>query len=188
MKRLTLIALLLIAMTTGAIAHQGSIGLYTDTTAGDCDMTMVPYVAVDITIMYYRSDGGPDGITAAEFKVDAPGTMILGTFTPSPDVSATMGAINTNLACTFAGCTGSGQDYVLIGSVAITALGAMPMMLQVLASDGLPSAPYEPRVSVCEYPRPIVGVLGGYFTMPDGTCNIATEAKTWGAIKEMYKN
>jgi hypothetical protein len=189
MKRLTLIALLLIALTTGAFAHQGSIGLYTNTSATDCDVTFTPYVGYDIYILYYKSDAGPDGITAVEFKLGVPATMVLGTFTPSPDVSVTLGAIGTALACSFAGCTGTGSNYVLIGHVNVIPLGAVPMQVKVLAADGIPSAPFEPRVSMCDDPaRTIVGVLGGWFTAPDGTCTVGTEEKTWGAIKEMYKD
>jgi len=188
MKRLTMTAILLIALTTGAIAHQGSIGLYTDTSAMDCDVTLTPYVGYDVTIMYFKSDAGPDGISATEFKIDAPGTIILGAFTPSPDVSASMGTINTSLAVTFSGCTGSGLDYVLIGTVNIVALGAAPMMMQVMVGDGLLEPPLEPRVTTCVYPRPIVGVLGGYFAAPDGGCDIGTEEKSWGAIKDMYSH
>ena len=189
MKRLTMTVLLLAALTTGAMAHQGSIGLYTNTSGADCDATLTPYVGYDVTIMYYRSDAGPDGITAAEFKVGAPPTMVLGAFTKSPSVSITLGDIATGLSASFIGCTGTGSNYVLIGTVNVIALGATPMMLQVLQSDGLPVGPFAPRVSMCDDPqRTIVGVLGGYFTTPDGTCNISTEEKTWGAIKEMYRD
>jgi hypothetical protein len=190
MKRLTMTALILVALTTGALAHQGSIGLYTNTSGTDCDATLTLYVGYDVTIMYYKSTSGPDGITAAEFKVGVPpGTMILGAFTKSPSVSITLGDIGTGISCSFVGCSGTGSNYVLIGTVSVIALAATPMMMQVLQSDGLPVGPFAPRVSMCDDPaRTIVGVLGGYFTTPDGTCNIATEEKTWGAIKDMYRN
>jgi hypothetical protein len=190
MKRLTLIALLLIVLTTGAFAHQGSIGLYTNTSASDCDLTFTPFVGTDIYILYYRSDAGPDGITATEFKVGVDAAaLILGAFTPSPEVSVTLGAIATGLSCSFTGCTGTGSDYVLIGQVSIIALAAVPTQIKVLASNDLPAPPLEPRVSMCDDPaRTIVGVLGGWFTAPDGSCSVGTEEKTWGAIKEMYKD
>jgi hypothetical protein len=189
MKRLTMTALLVIALTTGALAHQGSIGLYTNTSGTDCDATLTPYVGYDVTIMYYKSTSGPDGITAAEFKVGAPPTVILGAFTKSPSISVTLGTIDTGISCSFVGCTGTGSDYVLIGTVNIIALGSTPIMLHVLQPDVVPFPPFAPRVSMCDDPaRTIVGVLGGFFTTPDGTCNIATEEKTWGAIKDMYRN
>jgi hypothetical protein len=188
MKKLALISLILIALSTGAFAHKGSIGLYTNTSATDCDVTLTPYVGYDVSIMYFRSDGGPDGISAAEFKVSAPATVVVGTFIASPDVSVAMGDIKTALSVSFTGCAGSGQDYTLIGTVNILNLGSAPMLMQVLTADGLPAPPYEPRVAICPDPRPLQGVLGGYFGHPDGSCNTGTEDKTWGAIKEMYRD
>ena len=188
MKRLTITALVLIALTTGAFAHQGSIGLYTDTAAIDCDMTFTPYLGADITIMYYKSDAGPDGLTAAEFMVEVPaGLMVISTFTPSPDVSVTLGDIATGIATSFTGCTGSGNDYTLIGTLSVLPFASTPMQIKVLTSTVITAPPYEPRVSMCDDPaRTIVGVLGGWFTGPDGSCNVGTESKSWGAIKEMY--
>jgi len=190
MKRLTMVALILIALTTGAFAHQGSIGLYVDTAANDCDMTFVPYGGVPITIMYFRSDAGPDGITAAEFRIEVPaGLIVISSFAPSPEVSVTLGDIATGIATSFTGCAGTGVDYTLIGTMSVLPLVDAPMQLKVLASGAIAAPPYEPRVSMCDDPaRTIVGVLGGWFTSPDGTCNVGTESKSWGAIKEMYKD
>ncbi len=190
MKRLTIVALILIALTTGAFAHQGSIGLYVDTAANDCDLDFTPYIAASITIMYFRSDAGPDGITAAEFRVEAPaGLIVISNFAPSPEVSVTLGAIDAGIATSFTGCTGTGVDYTLIGTMEVLPLVAAPMQLKVLASGAITWPPYAPRVSMCDDPaRTIVGVLGGWFTSPDGTCNVGTESKSWGAIKEMYKD
>jgi len=189
MKRLTMTALILLALTTGALAHEGSIGMYTDVSATDCDMTFGPFVTANITIMYYRSDSGPDGITAAEFKVDVPaGMMAIQSFTPSPDVSVTLGDISTGIACSYAGCTGTGSDYTLVGTLAVLPMVATPIQIRVLASNNITWPPYSPRVSICEGSRPIVSVLGGWFTGPDGTCSVGTEESTWGAIKDMYND
>jgi hypothetical protein len=191
MKRLTIAALILIALTTGAFAHQGSIGLYVDTAHNDCDWTFAPYQAIPIVIMYFRSDAGPDGITAAEFRVEVPGggsMIVISSFTPSPGV-LTIGTIDAGIATSFTGCTGTGVDYTLIGTMSVLPFVVTPMQLKVLASGAITAPPYEPRVSMCDDPaRTIVGVLGGWFTNPDGTCNLGTESKSWGAIKEMYKD
>ena len=187
MKRLTLTALLLIALTTGAIAHQGSIGLYTDTNATACAAVFVPYVGQEVTIMYFRSDSGPDGISAAEFKVVGTAAVLVGTYTPSAAVSVTQGAITSNLSVALVGCTGSGENYVNLGTVNILVYVPIAEMVQVLAAEGIADPPFEPRVAICPDPKPIVGVLGGYFA-PNGSCDIGTEEKTWGAIKEMYRD
>jgi hypothetical protein len=187
MKRLSLTALLLIVLSTGAFAHQGSLGLYTDMSATDCDVTFVPYLGYDITIMYFRSDAGPDGITAAEFKLEVPATMVIQSFTKSPAVSVTLGDLATGLAASFQGCAGSGDDYTFIGTASVLSLADVPSTLKIVASETIELPPYEPRVSMCDDPaRTIVGVLGGWFTSPDGTCSVGTETTTWGAIKNMY--
>ncbi len=190
MKRLAMTALILLALTTGALAHEGSIGMFTDVSASDCDMTFGPYVTANITIMYYRSDSGPDGITAAEFRVEVPaGLMVISSFTKSPDVSVTMGNIATGIACSYTGCTGAGSDYLLIGTMAVLPMSANPLQIRVLASNEITKPPFAPRVSMCDDPtRTIVAVLGGWFTGPNGTCDVGTEETTWGAIKEMYNN
>lgn len=194
MKRLAMAALLIIALSTGAFAHQGSIGLFTTTSAatgGDCDDTIGPYAEYEIAIVYFRSDSGPDGIFAAEFKLDVPpGTVVIGGFEPSAAISVTMGDLATGIACSYAFCTGAGDDYTLIGTATITSfLVDTPFQMRIMASDALPAPPYEPIVAMCDDPeRTIVGVLGGWFSNPDGTCALGTEEKTWGAIKEMYKD
>jgi hypothetical protein len=63
-----------------------------------------------------------------------------------------------------------------------------PFQVRIMASDDIAAPPNAPRVAICDDLRTIVGVLGGWFSTPDGTCTIGTEEKTWGAIKEMYKN
>ncbi len=186
MKKLSMTLLVLVALTAGTMAHEGSIGLYTDTSHDDCDADLTPYTNAPITIMYYKSDGGPDGITGAEFKLSVPSGIIISNFDPSPQVSVTLGDIGTGLAVAYSGCTGGGEDYTLIGTVYVMAMGTTPAQMQILASDQITTAPFTPRVSICDETHSIVGVLGGWFTTPDGTCSVGTEETTWGAIKEMY--
>ena len=115
MKRLSLTALLLLVLSTGAFAQFeiGSIGMYTDLTAVDCDYTFTPYVPTDIYVLYYKSTAGPDGITAAEFRLEAPaGLIIVSSFTPSPNVNIPMGEITNGIALAMDGCVGAGDDYV----------------------------------------------------------------------------
>ncbi len=190
MKRLTMAMLVLIALTTGAVAHQGSIGIYYDLPATDCDADFVAYAADDVYIMYYSSDSGPDGITAAQFKVDfgLTGTMFM-SFTPSPSVSVTLGDILNGFSVSFVGCTGTGDDYLLIGTMQILTISDETFTIRVLKSDDIDPAdlPVDVRVTICEGARPSVAVLGGWF-VGNGSCDIGTEEKSWGAIKEMYND
>lgn len=188
MKRLSLGLVLLIALSTSAFAHEGSIGLYTSQAADDCSANFVAFVAQDVYIVYYRSTSGPDGIRAAEFRVDYPiGTVILQTPVWSPSVTVTLGTIDAGISVSFAGCTGAGLDYLYIGRVPVMSLGVTTFQLMVQTSGAVVEAPFAPRVAICDAQASIVGVLGGYFSAPDGSTDPGVEETSWGAIKGQYK-
>lgn len=189
MRKLSLVVALLIAVSTTAVAHEGSIGLYTSQAATDCDAAFVPFVAQNVYLVYFRSDAGPNGITAAEFRISYPvGQLFFGTPVWSPAVSLFFGTLEEGQAVSFSGCTGVGQDLLYIGQVPVTLLVAVPFQLKVETSNSIVNPPFAPRVSMCDDPqRTIVGVLGGYFSAPDGTCNVGVEESSWGAIKGMYR-
>lgn len=189
MKRLSLVfAVLLVVSAAAADAHEGSIGLYTSEAGTDCDATFVPFVAQNVYIVYYRSDAGPDGIRAAEFKISHdPAAVILQTPVWSPSVAVTLGSIGSNMSVSFAGCTGVGIEYLYIGYVPILAYNTNPWMIMVATSDDAVDPPFSPRVAICDQQASIVGVLGGFFSAPEGSCNVAVEETSWGAIKGMYQ-
>lgn len=188
MKRLSLVIALLVVVSSAAFAHEGSLGLYTSQAGTDCDATFLPYVAQDVYMVYYRSDAGPDGIRAAEFKVEYPvGVVILQTPVWSPSVSVTLGTIDAGISVSFTGCTGAGQTYLYVGRVPVMALVAAPFMLRVGTSGAVIEEPFSPRVAICDTQATIVGVLGGFFSAPEGTCDTAVEDTSWGAIKGMYR-
>lgn len=184
MKRLSTALILIIVLSTGALAHQGSIGLYTDQTATDCDAAIAPFTPYSIFIMYFRSDGGPNGIFALEFSIDIIGDWgFFGSPAWSPAVSITNGDIATGIAVSYSDCEGAGADYAWVGSIPFTSLGATSGTIKVG-----PSTAYDlPIVAMCDDMRTLAPVLGGYFTAPDGSCDIGTEESSWGAIKSMYK-
>lgn len=192
MKRLTILALLLVAMTTGAAAHEGSIGLYTDLPGTDCDATWLNYETYDIYVMYFKSDAGPDGIFAAQFKVEPPAAgAFIQSFEPSPDVTVTVGDIaGAGISCSYGACSGGGQDILLIGTMSVFVTVETPLQFMVVASTDInpTDPPIAPRVAICDEAHTIVAVLGGWYSTPDGSCDTGTEEKSWGAIKDMYKN
>ena len=69
MKKLSMVVIFLL-LATSVFAHEGSVGLYTTQAATDCDAFVPPATPIDIYIMYYRSDGGPDGISGVEFMIE----------------------------------------------------------------------------------------------------------------------
>ena len=194
MKRLSLITLLLITLTTGAVAHDGSIGLYTDMSAMDIDMTFVPFLSSEITIMYFKSDAGPNGITAAQFKLEIPSSgLTIQEFVASPEVSVTQGDIGVGILLEFSSCTGVGMDYVFLGTVAVIAFVNEIMILRIVTAEDVVTEdpPVAIRVALCDEVGTMQAVIGGYFTSPNGTCWNwpwhGTESKSWGAIKSLYR-
>jgi len=190
MKKLSIAALLLIVLTTGAVAHEGSIGMFTDLTGNDCDATFSPFLSYEVYILYMKSDGGPNGIFAAQFKVEVPASMSIQEFVKSPEVSVTMGNVAVGISCSFSNCAGAGMDYLLIGTISVVAFADVAMDMKVLvAEDIVPeNPPVAVRVSICDDDRTKHAVLGGWFKTPNGTCNVGTEETSWGAIKEMYRD
>lgn len=184
MKRLSTALILIIALTGGAFAHEGSLGLYTDQTATDCDAAVAPFTPYEITIMYFRSDGGPNGIFALEFSIDIIGDWgFFGTPTWNPAVTLTNGDISTGIAVSYGDCEGAGADYAWVGTIPFTSLGATSGLIKV----GPSTAYSQPIVAMCDEMRTLVPILGGYFSAPEGSCEIGTEESSWGAIKNMYR-
>jgi len=193
MKRLALTALLLIVLTVGAVAHEGSIGLFTTQEANDCDATFTPYLSSEIHVMYFKSTSGPDGIAGAHFRVEIPagGNVVLQSFTLHPNIVLSLGTVDgAGISVSYSGCTGAGADVLLIGTLTVFPMAAGNYTFRVLTATDIPPVidpPYAPRVAICDEGRSLRAVLGGWYSTPDGTCNVGTEEKTWGAIKEMYK-
>ena len=191
MKRLSITALLLIALTTGAVAHEGSIGMFTDMTGNDCDLTFSPFLSYDVFILYMKSDAGPNGIFAAQFKVELPPAgLTIQEFVKSPEVAITTGNIGVGISCSFSNCSGAGVEYVLIGTITVVAFVDQAMDMKIVVAEDInpENPPVAVRVSICDEARTMHAVLGGWFKTPNGTCNVGTEETSWGAIKDMYRD
>ncbi|MBN2185700.1 MAG: hypothetical protein JW746_10270 [Candidatus Krumholzibacteriota bacterium] len=186
MRKMVLFLMVLAVFATGVQAHGGSIGLYTSALADDCDADVAPFAPFSIFIVYYRSDAGPDGINGAEFKAvfDIPGVNY-GVFTP-PAGTLTTGDVSTGIGITFRdGCTGSGSNYVYLGTQQVIALGVFDWTMHVVANpESEPEAGIW--VSRCDALKTLAPVLGGWFHEGNGTCTLPTKASSWGAIKSIY--
>ena len=193
MKKISIAVLLIIALSTGAAAHEGKIGLYTDMSANDIDMTFVPFLSYAITILYSRSDSGPDGITAAQFKLQLPPSgLTIQEFVPSPEVSVTMGDIAVGISMAFSSCTGSGIDFLFLGTVTVVSFINEVMYLWIVTAEDInpTNPPVSVRVAICDEDRTKMAVLGGWFCSPNGCSGSppdGTESRSWGAIKSMYR-
>ena len=186
MKKLSLAAVLMILLTTCVSGHEGSIGLYTSEVAADCDYAPAMFEQFDVYVVYIKSDSGPDGITACEFKLDKSTGAINVVSSAWQQGFVTLGDVESGISVTTQGCYGSG--------LAVAPLGTIKMFS---TTSPLPQAEYikvvadpfalEPGiwVSRCIYPYAIHEVLGGYFKFVKGSCNTSVEPKSWGAIKAL---
>jgi hypothetical protein len=185
MKKLSLAAVLIMLFASLAIAHEGSLGLFTDGTATDCDLVPVIFVGFDVYMLYFRSDLGPDGITGFEFKIEKnnPNIIISGATWPMGFITDG-GGVETGISVVTPGCYGAGLSYIPLGTIQMfSAVETLPddVYIKVVADPGA----LEPGiwVSTCAPGRPLHEVLGGYFRFWDGACDKAVEPKSWGAIK-----
>lgn len=185
MKRMVLYFIVLLALTAGAQAHDGSIGIYTSTLGEDCDCDIDPYQFFPLYIVYFKSDGGLDGICGAEFKLEKsePVNLSINSFTPIPG-ALTIGSIEEGISVTFA-CTGNGADYVHIGTIEVFSVAVFDWTLHIV-EDPFPTIGPGIYVLECNEDKTMVPVLGGWFHEGEGNCEIAAESTTWGAIKSIY--
>jgi len=186
MKKLSIVGIILLLGVSSAFAHNGSLGIYTSRAAGDCDANVAPFTPTTLSIMYFRSSGGPNGITGAEFRVDNsnPAQVLVQSVTFRPEV-ATVGDISTGIGIGFA-CAGAGESLVWIADFTIFSLGAAPGWVFKILGDPSSQEGDGLNVSICDVNRTMQPVLGGWFIATEGACNTGTESRSWGAIKSLY--
>ncbi|HSG28040.1 MAG TPA: hypothetical protein VLA34_06130 [Candidatus Krumholzibacterium sp.] len=189
MKKLSMFALIMLLAASAVSAHDGSLGLYTSQAATDCDADFNPFNPMNVYLMYYRSDGGPDGITGAELMVELSSAQVtVVSFTENPN-TLTNGSILAGIGIVFTDdCFGAGQSYILLGTLSVMSLGATPGWTMKVLGDPRSEVGDGLNVSMCGGTKPMVPVLGGWFYGQDGACNVGTEPATWGAVKSMYNN
>ena len=187
MKRLSLLFLVILVAASAISAHEGSIGLYYNQTATDCDATLPPFTPTNIYLIYYRSDAGPDGITGAECRVEISSAQVsLVSFTEPPS-TLTNGNILTGIGIVFTtDCFGAGQEYVLLGTLSLLSQAAPEGWTAKVFGDPRSQTGDGLNVAICGGTKPLQPVLGGWFIGQDGACNVGVETATWGAVKSMY--
>ena len=186
MKKLPIIAILLLLIASVAQAHNGSIGLYTDDTGADCDGDITLYTEFNLYLVYFKSDGGPDMGQAYEFKLETDGaTLQFMTPTWPPTFQATIGDLLNGIAVTHSDCLGSaGQQYVWLGTIPVMSFAETSLYVHVAAHPTSVGGPGV-KITACETGNPKYVVLGGWFHFPNGSCDMGVEPATWGSIKSL---
>jgi len=188
MKRLSIVAIVLVLCAASVFAHNGSLGFYTSQAATDCDADIAPLTPTYLSLMYIASEDGPDGIHGAEFMIVKSSSQVLYMTQIFNENMIIIGDIANGMQVQFTeGCEGVSQSFVWIGSIQILSLADAPYgwTLKIvgnplsLVGDGL-------NVETCS-PYQMVPVLGGLFVASEGGCSIGSENNSWGMIKSLYK-
>ncbi len=185
MKKLVLSVLLIMFVAVNGFAHEGTIGLYIDETLSDCDATLG--TAVFDLNLYYWKDQGLDLGNACEFRLVLSSPMA---FFQDPtwadNIDLTLGSITTGISLTGTTCLGSGLNVVYLGTIPIFNVGDTDTFYVRVVNH--PTAYPNPSifVTVCDENQTKREVLGGWFIF-NGTCNVESEPKCWGAIKNLYR-
>jgi len=186
MKRLSIVVVLLVVLFSVAFAHDGAISLFTDETATDCDTDVNLYQSFDVYVIYIK-DNGPYLGKALQFKLEKSNPSGLNKINETwiPEIILTIGDVDNGVSLTASDCLGTSSETVYIGKVTYLSLSNDSMTVKVVDD---PNAAPDPGIfiTLCEEGDPMYRVLGGTFVL-NGSCNVAVEDKSWGAIKSLYK-
>jgi hypothetical protein len=198
MKRLGLFITLLLVVGTSAGAHDGAISLYADKDLNSCSMDVIPPTAGgsgtgDVWMLYVKDQGVEMG-AAAEFRILCTSATVF-FFAPAwePYITLINATIPGNVS--IAGTTqfGCGMDIVPLGSFTVyNASDPDTFYIKVVDNPDSFAGPGI-YITACDPDNTEVKVIGGTFVLtgdPDlfpANCNPGVEAKSWGAIKDMYK-
>ncbi|UCF05427.1 MAG: hypothetical protein JSV33_16200 [bacterium] len=192
MKKLAMVAAVILLISTLVFAHEGAISLYLDETIGDCDESIGAFGIVDINL-YYVKDQGLELGRSYEFRLVATnGTAIYNQPVWPPTFQASIGDLVNGISVAHSVCIGSGETVTWLGTIPVFNVGADTDTFQVRVVDNPNSkpGPGDPipgiYITLCDENQTMVQVIGGTFIF-NGECNPAVETKSWGAIKSLIK-
>lgn len=198
MKKLALLASLLLLIGTAAGAHEGAICLYADTGLNSCSADIVPPAqggtgTAVLWLLYVRGDGVEMG-KAAEFRVLCTSATVM-FFAPTwePYITLTSGTIPGNMTLSGDSNFGCGQDVVPLGNFTVFNSADVDTFYVKVVDN--PTSVSGPGIYItdCSSQNNEVKVIGGTFVLTGdpvlwpANCNPAVETRSWGAIKDMYK-
>jgi hypothetical protein len=193
MKRLSLFCALLLVVGATAGAHDGAISLYRDATLASCSMEITPGGQGTLTMLYVR-DQGTDMGSAAEFRIYCT-SMDIVFFTPTwePYITLIDATIPGNVSIAGASQFGCGLGVVPFGTVRLLNAGDIDTFHVKIVENPTSFPVPAVKITACDEDNTEVTVIGGTFVLTGNqaeypaNCNPATESKTWGAIKSMYR-
>jgi hypothetical protein len=197
MRKLALLFTLLLVMGASVGAHEGAISIYADRELTSCSMDIIPPPGGagtgEIWILYVRDQGVEMG-SAAEFRIICTST---GVFFFQPDwedyITLPQGSIPGNVSVAGTTQFGCGEDIVPLGKVPIYNASDLDTFYIKVVDNPEPFAGPGIYITACDEYNTEVKIIGGTFVLtgdPIGypaNCNPGVEAKSWGAIKDLYR-
>ena len=172
-------ALLILAGSLNAAPPRGYIGLYADGNHSVCNVVnpggFLPFN------MYIWCLPSEHGMTAAEFAISYPASVIPSTITLNPAITVSLGTLTGGTSVAFGACN---YDWVWTHQQAcyLTATGAD--YIRVIADPtALPPA-YQ--FATCELGNPLEEIQIINNPALNQGCLVATKDASWGAIKSLF--
>jgi hypothetical protein len=186
MKRLVMFFSLLMVLGVAALAHEGAVCLYKDVALSACSATIMPMGTVDIALLYIKGDGVDMG-AAAQFRIilTTSGATISNVIW-NPYITLFEGTPPGNVSIAGQTNFGCGLDIVWLGTLTVWNLMDSDTFYVKVVDN--PDVFWGPGIYItdCEPEKNEIKVIGGTFVF-NGSCNVAIEPKSWGAIKSMYR-
>ncbi|UCF06850.1 MAG: hypothetical protein JSV33_07455 [bacterium] len=191
MKKGLLLSLALLLVSGVAFAQLppvGYIGLYTDTGAppdplSSC-VTGTGFYPVEMYIWTLPSE---NGMICAEFMITYPASVIQSTVTTSPDVSVTLGTLDTGMSACLLNCSWTWTWY-FHQTIYVTD-DATPMSCQIVKHPDL--AILCVQFANCDPGYPTECCIVHTDLLINQECPpedpVGTEDASWGAIKDLVK-
>ncbi len=186
MRKLSLCVLAVMLLSGTAFAHNGALSLYVGyPTLTECSLSLPPSQIADISL-YYIKDQGPDLGRAVEFMLlPSSASLIVVQSTWSPLINLTLGDLLSGISLTSNQCMGTGETSVFLGTIQVFNAGEAGTFNMRIVPDPAAEIP-SPLITLCDADNTLQAVLGSWFVF-NGSCSIATESRSWGGIKELFK-
>jgi len=181
MRRILLLAVIVIGVSSMAAAQQGNLGIFVDPSGSSCRMT--DSGEFNVYVVHVGAEGGAMG---SSFRV-APSSGVTAVWIFESSAYTKTGVSQTGVTLSYNACeTGT---FVVLHMI-YTGDGSTPAceQLQILPNP-LDAEPTMVRVDDCAaQPQLIESGYSGYFGGDDQACSCAVPVvqRSWGAIKALY--
>ncbi len=181
MRRLFLIASVMVFAATGAFAQTGSLAVAGDLSGADCNLADIPGLCT-----YYIVHLSAPGATAAQFSAPQPGCMTAALWlSDTPVFPVTIGNSQSGVAVGYGECLTSPITVLSINFFCQGLTGPC-CYYQVLPDPNGPSGTIEMVDCDNQLLTGVGGIEGIFNSGPGCDCAVGVEASTWGKVKSLY--